>query len=212
MSRRWQRPAAGFGRRNPRTQLLSMLIFLVILGLIYARARDPQTWRWLADDRAAGPDLQQMEANANAPAADGPAAADDTVVPGPTDEDAEEMADATRQFAAISDKAPLDKSEMPAYWRLMKWARGQSFKDLAARARRDVLYTQLWERPHAYRGKLLKLRLHIKRVVEWDAPENVAGVKTVYEAWGWTDESKSYPYVVVFSELPQGMHVGADVQ
>lgn len=48
-------------------------------------------------------------------------------------------------------------------------------------------------------------------MVAWDAPKNPANVSRVYEAWGWTDVSKSYPYVVVFSERPARIRVGADV-
>ncbi len=101
---------------------------------------------------------------------------------------------------------------MPAYWRCLKWARAQSFADLERRAVHGVVYTQLWEQPDKYRGKLVRLRLHIRRILDWEAPENSAGVRRVYEAWGWTDDSKSFPYVVVFSDLPEGIPLGDNVE
>ncbi len=33
-------------------------------------------------------------------------------------------------------------------------------------------------------------------------------MRRVYEAWGWTDESKSFPYVVVLSDVPKGIPLG----
>ncbi|MSR56375.1 MAG: hypothetical protein EXS05_01720 [Planctomycetaceae bacterium] len=213
MSRSLRRSSRGaFGSRSS-TKLSSMVVMLIILGLIYTRARDPQTWRWLASDAAAEAEPLPRPASVAVPTGRPTRSKPvEAVVPEATDVDPEEEAAALGQFAAISDKAPLTHSEMPAYWRLMRWARAQSFDELSRRARRDVSFAQLWEQPEKYRGQPLRLRLHVKRILEYEAPKNSAKVERVYEAWGWTDESKSYPYVVVFSELPPGMHVGDDVQ
>jgi hypothetical protein len=100
---------------------------------------------------------------------------------------------------------------MPAYWRLLGWAQAQSFKDLEQRSLRDVPLTKLHEQPEKYRGQPIRLRLNVKRILDFDAPQNSVGVKKVYEAWGWTNDSKARPYVVVFSELPAGVKVGTDV-
>ena len=97
---------------------------------------------------------------------------------------------------------------MPAYWRCLKWARAQSFAELERRAADGVVYTQLLEQPDKYRGKLLRLRLHIRRVLDWEAPKNSAGVRRVYEAWGWTDESKSHPTSPSSATLPAGHETG----
>ena len=142
----------------------------------------------------------------------GKASPAEIIVPGPTDQNESEAAAARSLFQAVTDRAPLSKIEMPAYWRCLKWARAQSFADLERRAVHGVVYTQLWEQPDKYRGKLVRLRLHIRRILDWEAPENSAGVRRVYEAWGWTDESKSFPYVVVFSDLPEGIPLGDNVE
>jgi hypothetical protein len=200
-----------------------MIAFLIVLGLIFSWARKPQTWRWLANDTDAA--LTSEESNTRAPSRDGGAAAKATgkpgqataeapevIVPGPTDQAESEAAAARSLFEAVSDRAPLAKIEMPAYWRCLKWVRAQSFADLERRAVKPVVYTQLWEQPDKYRGKLIRLRLHIRRILDWEAEENSAGVRRVYEAWGWTDESKSFPYVVVFSDIPSGMQLGDNLQ
>jgi len=198
------RPTHHSGQR-----LVSMLVMLVVLGLIYNRAKDPKTWRWFADDSET--QLAQVDVKGKADAGKLEKPWTETIVEGPFDTDAEEMEEARKEWEAISDRTPLDGTEMAAYWRFFKWSRAQSFADLERRSQRDTAFTQLWEVPEKFRGKPMRLRMHIKRILSWDAPENTVGVTKVYEAWAWTDESKSFPYVVVFSELPPGMKVGTDI-
>lgn len=185
----------------------SMLCCLLILGMIYTHAKNPQTWRWLVNDGEAHADVEpaaKVEPTAAPPVKE-------TIVPGPTDDDPEESKTAQPLFDILTDKAPLAAIEMPAYWRAMRWSQAQSFDAMSQRARSDIRYSQLWEQSEEYRGDLIKLRLHIRRVLEYDAPVNSSGVDKVYEAWGWTNDSKSFPYILVFSELPPGMKVGAEV-
>jgi hypothetical protein len=178
-----------------------MILFLFVLGAMYYHARQPSTWRWLVSDRpAANPPVAQVTPNSS-PAVE-------TVVPGTTDEDEAQTDDVRQQFEALSDRAPIAATDMPAYWRAMKWSRAQPFETLEQRAAKNVRYAQLWERPEEFRGKLVQLRLHVRQVFTYPAPKNSAGVETVYEARGNTDESKSHPYVVVLSELPVGMPIG----
>jgi hypothetical protein len=135
----------------------------------------------------------------------------ETIVPAPADDDPIEMDEARHLFEGVFDKHAIVESDMPAYWKLMKWARSLSFAELEERARRDVPFTKLWEEPDKHRGELIRLRLHVRRVVEWDgAPKNPAGVKTTYDVSGVTDESKTNPYVVVCFELPPEIPVEAD--
>jgi hypothetical protein len=200
-----------------------MIAFLIVLGLIYSWARKPQTWHWLANDADAASASEESstlppshDRGARTKSAEKPgretAEAPEVIVPGPTDQVESEAASARSLFEAVSDRAPLAKIEMPAYWRCLKWARAQSFADLERRSVKHIVYTQLWEQPDKYRGKLIRLRLHIRRILDWEASENSAGVRRVYEAWGWTDESKSFPYVVVFSDIPDGMQLGDNLQ
>jgi len=191
-----------------------MVALLIVLGLIYSWARKPGSWTWLADNVESPAEMIAAAESREdpSPASTKATLPAETIVPGATDLDPADAADAHRLFEAVSDRSPLAEIEMPAYWKCMKWARAQSFADLRRRASNKFVMTQLWEQPDQYRGKLLLLKLHIKRILDFKASANSAGVTRVYEAWGWTDESKSYPYVVVFSELPEGMKIGADVQ
>jgi hypothetical protein len=205
---------------------MSMIAMLVILGMIIAKASDPATWAWLVNDQEAaeqaagdGADERGDAAPAAAlPAAALPAAAPvtahaaETVLPGPTDQDIEESDGAAEEFLALTDGAlELSKEEMPAYWRLFRWTMHQSSQQLKERAQRDPVLNQFIRDPDEQRGKLFRFQLNVRRVLAYDAPPNKAGVKKVYEIWGFTTESQAWLYCVVTPELPAGMPVGASV-
>lgn len=195
-------------------RLSSAVVALLIVGMMYSRARDPRTWRWLAPEDGAPP-VAALPAHAGPNAPTPPTAPTETVVPGPTDLDELDSPEVQTQFAALGDKAELAREDMPAYWRLMRWTRAQTFDELLARADQNVLYTQFFTGdPNNQRGKPFRLRLHIKRIVELkdqDVPDNSAGVNRLYEVWGTTDDSKTYLYVAVCPELPPGMQPGHEI-
>jgi hypothetical protein len=220
MRRRRDRTRAyGSFASSPTSALMRMGTLLIVLALIYSWASKPQSWRWLERESGTanasdGDDLSDALAQAGPTTNNKPTSAKsdapsggEIVVPAPTDLDKAESEKSAKLFEALSDKTVLAPEEMPAYWRCMKWARAQTFAEMDKRAARDVAYTRLFEQPDKYRGHLLRLRLHILRILDWDAHENSAGVKHVYEAWGWTDQSNAL-YVAVFSELPEGMKLG----
>jgi hypothetical protein len=193
--------------------MFRMIAFLIVLALVYSWASKPRSWSWLDDSAETSTFDPEAEENPAAGASGHPEdekkpSADEVIVPGPTDQNAADATSAHPLFQAVTDREPLSKIEMPAYWRCLKWARAQSFKDLERRAEKHVVFTQFWQQPDKYRGKLIRLRLHVVRILTWDSEENSAGVKHVYEVWGWTDESKSFPYVLILSELPKGIPIG----
>lgn len=207
-ARHLRSPAASYFPGGAMFRVGSMICCLLILGMIYTHAKNPATWRWLVNEGNVRADAATEPIKGNREAEPTPK---EMIVPGPTDDDPAESKAAQPLFDIQTDRAPLAPTEMPAYWTAMRWARAQSFEQLSKRARENVRYSELWEQSEEFRGDLLKLRLHIRRVLEYDAPENSSGVAKVYEAWGWTDDSKSFPYILVFSELPPGMKVGAEV-
>ncbi len=226
--RRSRRRAFGPLASDPTSALLRLGTLLIVLGLIYSWASKPQSWRWLEDNSAAS-DSATSDAVASdatdgnmalaamdpttrtakdvAPSAAAKHAPDEAILPGPIDTDAAEGQQAQHLFEAVSDKTVLAPEEMPAYWRLMKWTRAQTFAAMDHRAARDVARVSLLEQPERYRGHLMRLRLHILRILDWEAPKNSADVKRVYEAWGWTEQSNNL-YVCAFPELPPGMKTG----
>jgi hypothetical protein len=209
-------------------RLMSMVTMLVVLGLIIAKAADPATWGWLADDDRAAEARKVDEAAAKAAGkapvkpvtAQKVAAQQERVTPGPTDEDIEEQDGAAEEFLALTDGGiELNREEMPAYWRLFGWAehqtsaqmRKRAAEQLQKRASQEIVLNQFIRDPDDHRGQLFSLDLNVRRVLAYDAPPNKAGVKKVYEIWGWTTESKAWLYCVLTAQLPEGMPTGSDV-
>lgn len=186
------------------TRLLSMVMAIAVLWIVYERIKDPVTWQRLLD--------LKEEPVAAVPAESSVTQQAEHLVEGPNDLDEGQVATAAPMLELVTDKTPLKPREMHAYWRLLAWSRATPFAELRKRALSDVPFTQIWEQPEKLRAKPMALRLHVRRVLKYDAPENPSGVKEMYEAWGWTDESRSFPFVVVFPECPDGLPVGTDVR
>lgn len=211
MHRRVVRP---YGSSIPATRALSLLMGLAVLWMLFDRTRDPAMWRFLAaapeaDEAALAPEKPAPAA----PPDQAPETPAEVVVAGTNDLDPEALEKFTTLQELISDRTPLRSREMLPYWKLMEWSRTQTTREMEQRAIPEPAFTQLWEQPAKYRGKLLRLRMHVRRVLKYDAPaDNPLGLKVAYEAWGWSDESKSFPYVVVFAERPKGLPIGNDIQ
>ena len=84
--------------------------------------------------------------------------------PNPLDEDERALKEFEHESEAISDRTPLGDEEMFAYWRLMGWSQSQTAEQMLKRARGDVRYSGLLSGKE-YRGDLIKLNLHIRRVL-----------------------------------------------
>jgi hypothetical protein len=191
---------------------MTIIVMLGVLYMLMTRAGDPGTWRWLMNEPASG-SSESSQATDTAGHDGEPKSESVPMVPtGPTDEDPEEAEAAREEFQAITDgTTDLHIEEMPAYWRLMGWADRQTPAMLRQRSQRKMFYTHLVQRPDEYRGQLIHLDLNVRRVLDYPAEKNGLGIDKLYEAWGWSDESRGWLYVVVFAHLPPGMPVGPDV-
>jgi hypothetical protein len=183
---------------------LTLLALLVGVGLLMYRTSDPAMWKFLEPGTKHEVPLSTTTTNAVSP----PERTND----GPTDLDTEEAAAAIEESGAITDRGlSLQVEEMPLYWRIFGWVQHQSIAKLQKRAARDIPFNEFMQSPGPMRGQLVQLKLNVRRILKYDAPENPSGVQHVYEIWGWTDESQAWPYVVVVPELPAGMPVGEKV-
>ena len=135
----------------------------------------------------------------------------ETLVAGPNDRQAFEETQAKELFQAVTDKAPLAGEEMPSYWRLMRWSMTESFDELWERAHKDRYLTHFAQAPQKHRGELVGLKLSLRRTVSFEAEKNSAGAKTVYEAWGVTNESRGNFYCLVFYDKPPELPIQPDV-
>ncbi|HEX4143029.1 MAG TPA: hypothetical protein VHY91_05725 [Pirellulales bacterium] len=233
MRRFRDRQSSKLFRGGEMAKMMAMIGMLLVVGMMILRARDADTWRFLASDPAPAPQAQGEEPaeaistgaeaaaagadssaadEAQGPAADGDRSPDDSppvdATP-PLDEDAEERAALTEEFQAITDRSPLAKEDMFAYWRLLRWTESVRLPAMLKRARTDVRYGDLILDPTAYRGDLLKVRLHVAQVLKFQAAaDNPLGIETYYQAVGWNDASQAWFYFCIFTDLPPGMPLG----
>jgi hypothetical protein len=115
-------------------------------------------------------------------------------------------------FDRLLDKAPMSGRDNPAYKILLDRTRNTPPAALAKQARRDVMYTQLWERPDLYRGVPIHLEGTLRKTLAHEKmnPELVPKGRAI-ECWFFTRESNQLPYVVMVEEPPPGLVVGTDL-
>lgn len=113
-------------------------------------------------------------------------------------------------LSLVSDNTLLShKRESPAYFALLKELMRQTPEELRSKARDNPRFNDFYSRPAEHRGEIVHLALNLRRVLPIDLKsENEAGLKRLYELWGWTDEAKAWMYCCVTPELPDGIPVG----
>ncbi|WP_437187991.1 hypothetical protein SH668x_001406 [Planctomicrobium sp. SH668] len=187
-------------------RLGSMAALLVLVGLMLSHTSRPESWVWLVENKALA------DGNTSTDQTSFVSRGTEAIVDNPSDLDPEEWNATVELFRNISDKAAMQIEEMQVYWRLFKWARSQSFEQVESRSHKSPFLTQFWEQTDKSRGKPFAFRLHVRRVLSHDTPENSAGVTKVYELWGFTDESRGKPYVIITDEIPPNFPEGASVR
>lgn len=212
MRRLRDRTPSSLFRGAELTRLLTLVVMLGVLVLLVDLAAQPSTWRWLVPGDDAADDAQPALTVSDPSIAGKSVSAPEPNITGPTDLDADEQDAIREEFQAVSDKEPLRGEEMPAYWRLMAWEEHQSTAELLKRAQANVTFNELYRRPEAYRGKLIKLRVHLQQTqTANDLADNPLGLSSVDEAWGWNTDSQPYWYWMVTPHLPPGMPQGKDL-
>ncbi len=99
----------------------------------------------------------------------------------------------------------MAKREMPAYWELVRKTANSSFNQLREEANSSTKFNDFFSDPAKHRGELVSLDIIVRRVTRFDAEVgNSAGVNSVYEIWGSTDESHAWLYVFITNALPKG--------
>jgi hypothetical protein len=199
-------------RTSERLRLLTMIAMLGVLIMLIYRASDPATWKWFVQNR--GPEEAPAGAEKGAAAASTKAAERAPTAPRPPDENPEQRAAAAEEFQAVTDGTPgIQPEEMFAYRRLLQWVERQSFAALEKRAKKNVAYNDFIQTPDRYRGRLVEIDLNLRRAIELNpADANKAGMKKLYELWGFSDESGNRLYDVVTAHLPEGMATGFNVE
>lgn len=199
---------SGFFSTRELLRLSSAIFLLGIVGLMYVQSKKASSWRTIASEQES-PDQATTEPKPSGSSSDHWR---ELVVPHPGHNDPEEIDALREEKQAIGDQTPLAAEEMPAYWRMLKWAYAVPGEELKKQARTDLMFTHLFQSPNKYRGALVNVKLRVRRVLHHEAPQNSANVTDVYEAWGPSQDSQTYPYCVVFVDVPPGVPVSPSVE
>jgi hypothetical protein len=233
MRRYWREPASARtfrGAELPR--LMTGVLMLAVLWMLFARARDPDTWRWFA-----AVDGKRPSAAVAAPADDQrtksqrEADAQALEPTGPTDEDPDQAEAARDEFQVLTDGTlKLAPEEQLAYDRIVAWVKNQPFGRLYERAlkkgtgseptsvsaaknsrsevpvplfhKNDLWYADLYGEPDKHRGELVALELDVRLV------KNLGDARygmPLYELWGVTEESRGRLYDAIVIDYPKDM-------
>ncbi len=117
MRRRFRRSASGgVLPAEAMSPLFRTVAFLIVLALIYSWIRNPQSWRWLetnSEPNRVTTGREDAAATTTSAANNAPGKSDsvEVIVPGPTDQDAAEAAEAKNLFQAVTDRAPSRRSK-----------------------------------------------------------------------------------------------------
>jgi hypothetical protein len=120
--------------------------------------------------------------------------------------------DDSLEFRGIQDRTPLNSRENPAYKLLIERVRKATPETLENVARQDVVFSQLIEDPERYRGLPIRIVGTVKRVLAQEVKDSkVFPTGKFYEAYVFTPDSQSYPYVIVFEKPPADLMIGDNI-
>jgi len=117
--------------------------------------------------------------------------------------------DRSPEFESVTDRTPISLRDNAAYSLLLGRARAISAGALAAKSRRDIVLTHLWETPELYRGVPVHLLGSARQVLRYQSKLTPRG--WLYEAWIFTPEATRVPYVCVFEDAPEGLPIGTNI-
>jgi hypothetical protein len=180
--------------KSMNVRVLVSIGMLGILALLIMQAGDPRNWQWLANDEQARK----------------PVFAEYPVQQGPTDLDPEEWKTASKNIEVVKDLLPRD-DQLNALIknRYLKWVLRQKPEDLYRRKPIDVSLNELINRPAEFRGKLIRLRLSIKRCLPLPSPnkEN-PDFDNLHEMLGFQDKTGLWLYWLFTPGVPKGFPTG----
>ena len=70
------------------------------------------------------------------------------------------------------------------------------------------LFPDIFKNSSRYKGRLVTLTGRVRKLMHYPAEKNDYGIKTLYEAWLFTDASQQNPTVVVCTEVPPALQDG----
>ena len=212
--RRHQVPPPYLNRRE-QLRLLALVALLGFVLLAIKTAAEPSTWYWLLGQPAdhggtaqptpiegVGRSTTVLKTQPVEPASEPSTSPAESF-------DAPEALDRD-MLSTVKDNALIAPSEREAYYHTLAYA-ARGNREVGGAPAADATFASLFNDPAAHRGELVALQGHVRRVTEFDAGPNPYGFVKLYEAWLFTAESGTNPYVVVCGSVPAGMPRGDGV-
>ena len=140
-------------------------------------------------------------------------------VTGPTDEDPDEIADYKENVQAVSDGTLFWQREEKNFRnQIARWVLAQPLDVLKQRAKPNSRFTWFATHANEQRGKLFALELDLRRdelypldgVYPLGGDDNDDPIQVV-EAWGFTNESRGWPYAIMIVDPPADFPVKANI-
>jgi hypothetical protein len=72
-------------------------------------------------------------------------------------------------------------------------------------------FVDIFQHPEAWRGHAVAMSGYLRSLKRYDPGPNDLGINEVYEGWIFTEDSQSNPGVIVFTQKPEGLPLGADI-
>jgi hypothetical protein len=119
--------------------------------------------------------------------------------------------DPSRLPSAKARQLDRDLSEIEVYCEALEKAyrfKAPSFAS-AVRSNLNLTPAHLMQEPRKYRGEVVHVEGHIRRVRRFDPPMMAAqaGVRDLYEGWLFDKAYGANPICIVFTELPEGLSI-----
>jgi hypothetical protein len=116
------------------------------------------------------------------------------------------------ELKGVEDLTPASPRDNPGYKLLFDWTRDIPAPDLAAKCRHDVVFSQLAENPARFRGMPIHLDGTARRIsIQDEISKAIVPSGKYYEAWTFTSDGQSFPYVLAFEQAPPGLPTGNSV-
>lgn len=108
---------------------------------------------------------------------------------------------------SVRDREPDRSEERAAIWQILCVAATTPPAKLAAEARRDVFFRNLWGDPDYYRGKPIHVKGVLRRLTmdEGKEEKNPYGIRKFYSAWIFPEDQHLNPMLVLLTQLPPGL-------
>lgn len=130
----------------------------------------------------------------------------------------EEERDAYFQTLEHAAKADYEQQQNLARKNLAAFEKDFELKQAQAVAKnpsqpryRYSLYAHLLKQSEQYRGKLITLRGHIRRLEEMPLADGDGDAGVAYQSYLFTDDSRTHPYIIVSRNVPDGIPRGGDL-